>query len=30
MTNPNTMFWVVVVLVFVGLAVMIWYIARQL
>jgi hypothetical protein len=30
MTNPNTMFWVVVVLVFVGLAVMIWYIASQL
>jgi hypothetical protein len=30
MTNPNTMFWVVVVLVFVGLVIVIWYVARQL
>ena len=30
MTNPNTMFWVVVVLVFVGLAIVIWYVGRQL
>jgi hypothetical protein len=30
MTNPNTMFWVVVVIVFLGLAVVIWYVGRQL